>query len=518
MTSTGVTGLTATLSAGIFFSGSGNLTYTITGTPASSGTANFALTIGGQSCSLSLNVLPEAGGTGNSQSFNIFTQNLYTGGTGYGYDENSVLNLPAGGQKLWRGGTSTNWATASNWYPSGVPSSTDDISIEVNNFTNHPILDMNRTVASIDFSGATKRIELGANNITVTRGVFNADSNNYVKTTSTGKLKRNIPTSESFSFPVGNTSYNPVTITNNTVQSDTFAIRVADSVYLNSVSGTLISTPHVNRTWHIDKVTPSANSGNGVDFEFQWKLAHEQLGITNYWLNHHDGTNWNVATSTMGSPNVGGSTVKIVSFLGYMGTFSPFAIGDNPGSALPIELVSFSAQCAQNKVVLNWTTASEHNTNYYRVDKSKDGIIWDMMNTIAASGFSTKTIDYAITDIFPARGINYYRLTQYDLDGAYETYDIAATVCMDEQKGSFLTSYPNPSSGDFIVDLYTDEIEDKGQLVMTDAKGAVVYVQDISIVMGSNNYFLSQGNIETGLYYITIRSGDHVLTTKQSIK
>ncbi|HVV04653.1 MAG TPA: DUF3500 domain-containing protein [Puia sp.] len=54
--STGVTGLTATLSAGTLASGAGSLTYTITGTPASSGTAAFAISFGGQSCSLSLTV------------------------------------------------------------------------------------------------------------------------------------------------------------------------------------------------------------------------------------------------------------------------------------------------------------------------------------------------------------------------------------------------------------------------------------------------------------------------------
>jgi hypothetical protein len=56
VSSTGVTGLTATLAAGTFASGAGSLTYTITGTPSSSGTANFALNIGGQTCILSRTV------------------------------------------------------------------------------------------------------------------------------------------------------------------------------------------------------------------------------------------------------------------------------------------------------------------------------------------------------------------------------------------------------------------------------------------------------------------------------
>ena len=54
--STGVTGLTATLLPGKFNFGSGNLSYSISGTPSSSGTASFELSIGGQTCILSWDV------------------------------------------------------------------------------------------------------------------------------------------------------------------------------------------------------------------------------------------------------------------------------------------------------------------------------------------------------------------------------------------------------------------------------------------------------------------------------
>jgi uncharacterized protein (TIGR02145 family) len=56
VTSTGVTGLTATLSAGSFVSGAGALIYAITGTPAITGTASFTLNIGGQNCTLDVTV------------------------------------------------------------------------------------------------------------------------------------------------------------------------------------------------------------------------------------------------------------------------------------------------------------------------------------------------------------------------------------------------------------------------------------------------------------------------------
>lgn len=51
--STGLTGLTASVAAGTFADGSSTLTYTISGTPSASGTAYFALNIGGDTCTIS---------------------------------------------------------------------------------------------------------------------------------------------------------------------------------------------------------------------------------------------------------------------------------------------------------------------------------------------------------------------------------------------------------------------------------------------------------------------------------
>ena len=57
ITSTGITGLTATLVAGNFATGTGTVTYVISGTPSAAGTSSFALTIAGQNCTLILTVL-----------------------------------------------------------------------------------------------------------------------------------------------------------------------------------------------------------------------------------------------------------------------------------------------------------------------------------------------------------------------------------------------------------------------------------------------------------------------------
>ncbi len=107
VTSTGVTGLTATLVAGAFASGAGNLTYSITGTPSTSGIASFALNIGGQTCTLTRTVnLPVgtitalncASATNNGTltsgiaSSNVSSNIPYTGGNGGTYNGQTVTS------------------------------------------------------------------------------------------------------------------------------------------------------------------------------------------------------------------------------------------------------------------------------------------------------------------------------------------------------------------------------------------------------------------------------------------
>ena len=61
VSSTGVTGLTATLPSGLFSNGNGNLTYTITGTPVGAGNASFSLNIGGKVCTYNISVKLQQG-------------------------------------------------------------------------------------------------------------------------------------------------------------------------------------------------------------------------------------------------------------------------------------------------------------------------------------------------------------------------------------------------------------------------------------------------------------------------
>ncbi|CCG54651.1 Putative hemagglutinin-related protein precursor [Flavobacterium indicum GPTSA100-9 = DSM 17447] len=107
ISSTGVSGLTATLQAGTLSNGAGNLTFTISGTPTSSGTANFAFSFGGQSCTFSITIdgptiasipcsapftITPAGNGIAGLPFNKIVSVPYTGGNGVAYSAGSPIS------------------------------------------------------------------------------------------------------------------------------------------------------------------------------------------------------------------------------------------------------------------------------------------------------------------------------------------------------------------------------------------------------------------------------------------
>ncbi|MCU0324486.1 MAG: hypothetical protein MUF45_04450, partial [Spirosomaceae bacterium] len=73
-----------------------------------------------------------------------------------------LISLSAFAQtKTWTGATSTDWNTASNWSPSGVPSNLNDVVIPAATRPNNPVLNSNLTIKSLSVA-ANLTINAGA--------------------------------------------------------------------------------------------------------------------------------------------------------------------------------------------------------------------------------------------------------------------------------------------------------------------------------------------------------------------
>jgi hypothetical protein len=187
--------------------------------------------------------------------------------------------------------------------------------------------------------------------------------------------------------------------------------------------------------------------------------------------------------------------------------FSWFNIGTPNSQALPVELLSFNGDCNEGQVNLSWQTATEHNSDYFEVEKSRDGMNWQVLTTVNAAGNSTQLLNYEATDANAMEGNNYYRLTQVDIDGTTKTYDVINVSCSGAAKGYF-SAYPNPSTGSFQVILNDKNLVGSGSLSVKDTKGSELLNRTIEVKPGINMFSVTDLNLAPGVYYIQIVNGE----------
>jgi hypothetical protein len=223
-------------------------------------------------------------------------------------------------------------------------------------------------------------------------------------------------------------------------------------------------------------------------------------------MNHFNGTSWEIPTVTSTSYN--SNTLTVV---GYLGSFSPFAISDGT-SALPIELTAFNANCKETTTTINWQTASEHNTAYFEVEKSRDGAIWNSIETVSSAGNSTTTIDYSIEDAEKTTGVVYYRLNQVDLNGESKIYGPISANCNDEDVFTAYV-YPNPTKDVFTLELSNNTTQNVTlQLIGTDGKE--VYQLTRLVEVGTTMLPLSIEGLKSGVYSLQIQSSSSLRALK----
>ncbi len=93
---------------------------------------------------------------------------------------------------------------------------------------------------------------------------------------------------------------------------------------------------------------------------------------------------------------------------------------------LPVSLVDFSGGKQQQANVLNWTTASETDNDYFIIEHSIDGQNWQEIEKVGGAGNSTTSNYYFISHRNFENVINYYRLKQFDYDGSMTTHGIVS--------------------------------------------------------------------------------------------
>lgn len=189
-------------------------------------------------------------------------------------------------------------------------------------------------------------------------------------------------------------------------------------------------------------------------------------------------------------------------------------------ATLPVNLLSFTANKKDGLVVLNWSTASELDNDFFSIERSVDGKTWSTIGKLKGKGNTSAIQDYLFTDKEPMKELSYYRLSQTDNQGKSEGFRVLRLnpVKGISQKSNLLNVNPNPFSESFSFEIQSQKSESAEMSLFT-AQGDVILKRTYAIRNGSNKLFFSNnGLLNEGTYYIAVKSESGKLFSSKIVK
>jgi len=177
-------------------------------------------------------------------------------------------------------------------------------------------------------------------------------------------------------------------------------------------------------------------------------------------------------------------------------------------SPLPIQLTSFTADCANYAALLKWTTATETNNDFFTLEKTQDGNYFEKVAVLPGAGTSTTPRDYLFTDQSPFTTTSYYRLSQTDLDGKTTALNTIVYVPCENQNA--VTSFAYNKSIKVEINSTTEETY---TITLYNSLGQMVYNKSVSTYQGLNSYNITP-NTGNGVYILRVTGTSTVYSKK----
>lgn len=180
---------------------------------------------------------------------------------------------------------------------------------------------------------------------------------------------------------------------------------------------------------------------------------------------------------------------------------------------LPVELSSFNASYdkGQRLVNLDWTTATEKNNDYFAVERSVDGSVFEEIDRVDGSNTTNQQHSYSSVDRNPFPGeVNYYRLRQTDFDEHIKYSDLVAVIISDPE--SQFTVYPNPTSENADI-MFQTAYEADYHMKIYDYTAKQVLSYHFKSMKGKNKIPLDLLGFHKGVYFVTLQGNGDMLKT-----
>ena len=193
-----------------------------------------------------------------------------------------------------------------------------------------------------------------------------------------------------------------------------------------------------------------------------------------------------------------------------------FYIGSINGlnSPLPIQLIDFSATCIPNGVALNWATATEFNNDYFLIERSNNGIIWEQVAKAKGLTNSVITTKYAQVDYVSYDKLIYYRMTQVDVGGKSTIFKIIDVNCGGNSTKDQMILFPNPASSEVNMVFKVKNNLGNHKISLVNITGQIIFENTIDLTNGTNS-FAFPIDVPAGSYTVLFTSDKMVIPAQK---
>lgn len=211
-----------------------------------------------------------------------------------------------------------------------------------------------------------------------------------------------------------------------------------------------------------------------------------------------------------GSPNITISS-NASSYDMFLSKWVPCA-----AAVLPIEMLSLKVKNTGESNILEWTTTSQINNDFFVIERKSEGENgWEKTGKVKGARNNNSTSSYQFTDshFSPSNShILYYRLQQVDFDGSF-TYSNIVSVTIEQSSSLAISAYPNPAKENLQLTISNWQSANKEIGVsIYDVVGREI--SKSKFLMLNYSFLIDISSLSKGIYFLQLKNGTDQTQTK----
>ena len=200
---------------------------------------------------------------------------------------------------------------------------------------------------------------------------------------------------------------------------------------------------------------------------------------------------------------------------------SPCPTGEVKGEencikGLPVEFLYAEGEAQDNGNLIKWATASETDNDYFIVERSVDGIEFVNIHQEAGQGTVSNETYYSFLDSNAPEGLSYYRVKQFDFNGASESSNTFTVI---RGEVSFVLTGVVPTVASTSVDInYHAALNSKVEMTIFDVSGKLISQSVLASQTGANTETIDLSNYASGVYFVRLTDGINIAGERFIVK